>query len=112
MGAQESRSQPEADDDGTTLQDDYYTILEVDENATADEIRVSSFSPLQQECDHVVFFFFLFFSPFLSFPSVGLRGGFFFHPASVMDSNDDDLFIVALPSSPPPPRACVSLMKK
>jgi hypothetical protein len=45
MGAQESRSQPEADNDGTTPQDDYYTILEVDENATADEIRVS-FSPL------------------------------------------------------------------
>jgi hypothetical protein len=47
MGAQESRSQQEADNDGITTQDDYYTILEVDENATADEIRVS-FSPLQQ----------------------------------------------------------------
>jgi hypothetical protein len=41
MGARESRSQPEADDDGSTPQDDYYTILEVDENASADEIRVS-----------------------------------------------------------------------
>jgi hypothetical protein len=41
MGAQESRSQQEADDDGATPQDDYYTILEVDEKATADEIRVS-----------------------------------------------------------------------
>jgi hypothetical protein len=40
MGASESRSQQEADDDGTTPQD-YYTILEVDENASADEIRVS-----------------------------------------------------------------------
>jgi hypothetical protein len=58
MGAQESRSQQEeaaTDNDGTTLQDDYYTILEVDENATADEIRVS-FSPLQQQgCDHIFF---------------------------------------------------------
>ena len=49
MGAQESRSQREADNDGTTptgsgSQDDYYTILEVDENATADEIRVSFFA--------------------------------------------------------------------
>jgi DnaJ family protein A protein 5 len=40
MGASESRSQQEADDDGTTPQD-YYTILEVDENASADEIRRS-----------------------------------------------------------------------
>lgn len=67
MGAQESRSQQEeeaaTDNDGTTLQDDYYTILEVDENATADEIRVS-FSPLQQQgCDHVFFFFFFLFAP-------------------------------------------------
>ena len=46
MGAQESRSQQEADNDGTTPQDDYYTILEVDENATADEIRVCFFLPL------------------------------------------------------------------
>lgn len=47
MGAQESRSQQEADNDGTVPQDDYYTILEVDENATADEIRVSlSLSPI------------------------------------------------------------------
>jgi hypothetical protein len=43
MGAQESRSQQESDNDGITPQDDYYTILEVDENATADEIRVSFF---------------------------------------------------------------------
>ena len=74
MGAQESRSQQEeeaaTDNDGTTLQDDYYTILEVDENATADEIRVS-FSPLQQQgCDHVFFFF----SFFLFAPR---RNGFF-----------------------------------
>jgi hypothetical protein len=55
MGAQESRSQQEADNDGTTPQDDYYTILEVDENATADEIRVS-FSPLQQEVRSRFFF--------------------------------------------------------
>ena len=44
MGARESRSQQEAaaDDDGSTPQDgDYYTILELDENASADEIRVS-----------------------------------------------------------------------
>lgn len=40
MGAQESRSQQEADNDGIP-QDDYYTILEVDEKATADEIRRS-----------------------------------------------------------------------
>jgi hypothetical protein len=46
MGARESRSQQEAaDDDGSTPQDgDYYTILELDENASADEIRVSSLS--------------------------------------------------------------------
>jgi hypothetical protein len=49
MGARESRSQQEADDDGTTPQDDdYYTILEVDENASADEIRVS-FSPIRTD---------------------------------------------------------------
>jgi hypothetical protein len=48
MGARESRSQQEADDDGTTPQDsDYYTILEVDENASADEIRVSFLSPIR-----------------------------------------------------------------
>ena len=43
MGARESRSQQEAAaDDGSTPQDgDYYTILELDENASADEIRVS-----------------------------------------------------------------------
>jgi hypothetical protein len=58
MGAQESRSQQEADNDGITPQDDYYTILEVDENATADEIRVS-FSPLQQEGRSRGGFFFL-----------------------------------------------------
>jgi hypothetical protein len=58
MGAQESRSQQEADNDGITTQDDYYTILEVDENATADEIRVS-FSPLQQEARSFFLFFIL-----------------------------------------------------
>jgi hypothetical protein len=57
MGAQESRSQQEADNDGITTQDDYYTILEVDENATADEIRVS-FSPLQQEARSFFIFYF------------------------------------------------------
>lgn len=45
MGARESRSQREgADDDGSIpLDDDYYTILELDEDASADEIRVSFF---------------------------------------------------------------------
>jgi hypothetical protein len=45
MGARESRSQREgADDDGSIPQDDdYYTILELDEDASADEIRVSFF---------------------------------------------------------------------
>ena len=42
MGARESRSQQEAGDDGgDTASQDYYAILEVDENAGADEIRVS-----------------------------------------------------------------------
>jgi len=42
MGARESRSQQEAgDDDGDTTSQDYYAILEVDENASADEIRRS-----------------------------------------------------------------------
>ena len=42
MGARESRSQQEAGDDGgDTASQDYYAILEVDENASADEIRVS-----------------------------------------------------------------------
>ena len=47
MGARESRSQrEEADDDGddgdgAIASQDYYAILEVDENASADEIRVS-----------------------------------------------------------------------
>ncbi|SRR6266446_3837274 len=59
MGASESRSQQEADNDGITPQDDYYTILEVDENATADEIRVS-FSPLQHDGEHLFFFWSLF----------------------------------------------------
>jgi hypothetical protein len=43
MGARESRSQPDNDDhdhDDTTPQD-YYAILQVEENASADEIRVS-----------------------------------------------------------------------
>ena len=42
MGARESRSQQEAGDDGgDRASQDYYAILEVDENAGADEIRVS-----------------------------------------------------------------------
>lgn len=40
MGANESRSHQEADD--IAAPSDYYAILEVDENASADEIRVSS----------------------------------------------------------------------
>lgn len=40
MGANESRSHQEADD--AAAPSDYYAILEVDENASADEIRVSS----------------------------------------------------------------------
>lgn len=56
MGAQESRSQQEADNDGTTPQDDYYTILEVDENATADEIRVS-FPTIKERMRSRCFFF-------------------------------------------------------
>ena len=58
MGAQESRSQQEADNDGSTPQDDYYTILEVDENATADEIRVS-FLAITARMRSRFFFFFL-----------------------------------------------------
>lgn len=42
MGASESRSHEEAADEATAGQD-YYAILEVDENANADEIRVSFF---------------------------------------------------------------------
>lgn len=61
MGAQESRSQQEADNDGTVPQDDYYTILEVDENATADEIRVSfSLSPITARRRAIASFFFSF----------------------------------------------------
>ncbi|KAH9999223.1 DnaJ domain-containing protein [Russula compacta] len=42
MGARESRSQQqEADDDGAATSQDYYAILQVDENASADEIRRS-----------------------------------------------------------------------
>lgn len=41
MGANESRSQQETDD--AAASQDYYAILEVDENASADEIRVSSY---------------------------------------------------------------------
>jgi hypothetical protein len=40
MGARESRSSQQEDDDETSSQD-YYAILQVDENANADEIRVS-----------------------------------------------------------------------
>ena len=49
MGARESRSQREADEDGENgiaASQDYYAILEVDENASADEIRVSFLSPV------------------------------------------------------------------
>jgi hypothetical protein len=42
MGARESRSQPDNDDhDDDATPQDYYAILEVEENASADEIRVS-----------------------------------------------------------------------
>jgi hypothetical protein len=43
MGARESRSQQEtADDDGSgATAQDYYAILEVEEDASSDEIRVS-----------------------------------------------------------------------
>jgi hypothetical protein len=41
MGANESRSHQEADD--AAAPQDYYAILEVDEDASADEIRVSSY---------------------------------------------------------------------
>lgn len=57
MGAQESRSQQEADNDGSTPQDDYYTILEVDENATADEIRVSFLAITARMRSRFFFFF-------------------------------------------------------
>ena len=43
MGANESRSNQEEADDAATQ--DYYAILEVDENASADEIRVSLYLP-------------------------------------------------------------------
>jgi len=48
MGARESRSQQEAEDgdNGIGASQDYYAILEVDENASADEIRVSFPSPV------------------------------------------------------------------
>jgi hypothetical protein len=42
MGANESRSHEEVDD--AAAAQDYYAILEVDENASADEIRVSSYA--------------------------------------------------------------------
>jgi hypothetical protein len=45
MGARESRSQRDAaDGDGssTAQEQDYYAILEVDESASVDEIRVSA----------------------------------------------------------------------
>jgi len=45
MGARESRSQRDAtdgDESSTTQEQDYYAILEVDESASADEIRVST----------------------------------------------------------------------
>jgi len=65
MGARESRSQQEAgDDDGDTTSQDYYAILEVDENASADEIRVSPGSLLARrqtaDCARVRWSFFYF----------------------------------------------------
>ena len=42
MGANESRSHEEVDD--AAASQDYYAILEVDENASADEIRVSPYA--------------------------------------------------------------------
>jgi hypothetical protein len=43
MGARESRSQPDNDNDNDedTTSQDYYAILQVEENASADEIKVS-----------------------------------------------------------------------
>ena len=41
MGANESRQRQQESEDGTGAGQDYYAILEVDENATQDEIRVS-----------------------------------------------------------------------
>ena len=41
MGANESRQRQQESEDGTGGGQDYYAILEVDENATQDEIRVS-----------------------------------------------------------------------
>jgi hypothetical protein len=43
MGANESRSHQEAESDDAAAPQDYYAILEVDEDAGADEIRVSSY---------------------------------------------------------------------
>lgn len=57
MGASESRSQQEADDDGSTPPD-YYTILEVDENASADEIKVSQSLASRHYGRITVYFFF------------------------------------------------------
>jgi hypothetical protein len=73
MGARESRSQQEAGDDGgDTASQDYYAILEVDENASADEIRVSPMEFLARSSSNccgmhpfvrwgVLYFIFIFF---------------------------------------------------
>lgn len=40
MGARESRAENPEGADGQTAPPDYYALLEVEENATSDEIRV------------------------------------------------------------------------
>jgi hypothetical protein len=44
MGANESRSQGAQSQNAGSIVEDYYTLLAVDENATADEIKVCSLS--------------------------------------------------------------------
>src|SRR5260221_1950178 len=64
MGARESRSQQEAgDDDGDMTSQDYYAILEVDENASADEIRVSPGTSLvsSEGCTRLTVLFYFYF---------------------------------------------------
>lgn len=45
MGARESRPQGAGETNGEAAPPDYYTLLEVDENATQDEIRVRHSDP-------------------------------------------------------------------
>ena len=56
MGARESRAQNPEDVEGQAGPPDYYELLEVDENATQDEIRVrvgvSSFAEYRKFFDH------------------------------------------------------------